>query len=129
VRLFFFLLAIALGELIGLYAAHVLASSAPVSVVIEPGPVLPSHGTARLRVTVEPNASNRGVWMAIEASGYAAASYEDLDGAHAARTRWATFKDLPDGSYMAWVRVLKEHGETSASVAFTVGAGEEEQFQ
>jgi len=89
---------------------------------------LPSGATARLRVTVEPNASNRGVWMAIEASGYAAASYEDLDGSRAARTRWATFKDLPDGSYTAWIRLIREHGEVSAHSEFTVGAGDEEAF-
>ncbi len=61
----------------------------PVSIVVEHGPYLGMHmPTARLRVTVEPNKLNRGLWTAIEADGYAAASYEDLAGASAPKTRW-----------------------------------------
>lgn len=120
--------AIALGALLGIYAANALAraKALPVSVVIEHGPILPHKGTARLRVTVEPQATNRGLWTAIEASGYAAAHYEQIDGASAPKSRWVEFKDLPDGNYTAWIRLLKDHGEISASVTFTVGYDETE---
>lgn len=126
-RFWFFVLAIAIGEVLGMWAANVLAAPkvAPVSVAIEHGTVLPHQGTARLRVTVDPNKANRGLWVAIEASGYAAAHYEQLEGASAPKTRWSEFKDLPDGSYTCWVRLLREHGEVSASVTFIVGQDEE----
>jgi len=126
-RLLWFLLAIALGEILGFYAADALAEkkTPPVAVVIEHGAVLPHKGTARLRVTVEPNKANRGLWTAIEASGYAAAHYEQLEGDKSPKTRWTEFTDLPDGNYTAWVRLMREHGETSANTAFIVGQDEE----
>lgn len=127
-RLLWALLAISIGELIGIYAADALAEKpkvVPVAVAIEHGTVLPHKGTARLRVTVEPNKVNRGLWTAIEASGYATAHYEQIDGPGAPKTRWVEFKDLPDGNYTAWVRLLREHGEVSASVTFIVGHDEE----
>lgn len=97
----------------------------PVGVVVEGGRYLSSHATARLRVTVDPQKTNRGLWTAIEATGYATAHYEQLEGAQSARTRWVEFADLPDGEYTAWARVLREHGEQSASAMFQVGAGDE----
>lgn len=126
-RLFFWLLAVAIGELIGLYAANALAKDKiePVAVAIEHGTVLPHKGTARLRVTVDPQKANRGLWTAIEASGYATAHYEQLEGAQSPKTRWVEFRDLPDGNYTAWVRLLRDHGEVSASVTFIVGQDEE----
>lgn len=111
--------------LVGLAIGPKPAKVAPVAVVIEHGTVLPHYGTARLRVTVDPQKANRGLWTAIEASGYAAAHYEQLEGAASPRTRWTTFTDLPDGSYTAWVRLLREHGEQSASVTFIVGHDDE----
>lgn len=98
---------------------------APVAVVIEHGTVLPHQGTARLRVTVDPRSMNRGLWTAIEASGYATAHYEQLEGAKSPKTRWVEFRDLPDGNYTAWVRLLRDHGEVSASLTFIVGQDEE----
>jgi len=112
--------------LMGLHSQQPIAVKAePVSVVVEHGAVLPHKGTARLRITVEPSKANRGLWVAIEASGYAAAHYEELNGDKAPRTRWTEFSDLPDGSYTAWARLLKEHGEVSASATFIVGQDEE----
>jgi hypothetical protein len=97
-----------------------------VAVAIEHGTVLPSHATARLRVTVEPQKANRGLWTAIEASGYAAAHYEQLEGAQAPKTRWTEFTDLPDGEYTAFVRVLREgKPEVGARATFIVGGGDE----
>jgi hypothetical protein len=119
-------LAIVLGEILGIYTAHLLAAPPVATITVEHGPMLPSGATARLRVAIDPRAENRGVWVAIEASGYAAAHYEDLNGANAPRTRWVEFKDLPDGSYTAWVRVIRQHGESSVNAEFTVGAADEE---
>ena len=122
-------LAIAIGEVLGIWVADVLADvkSEPVAVIVEHGPNLPHRATARLRVMVDPSTANRGLWVAIEASGYAAASYQQLEGAQSPRTRWVEFKDLPDGAYTAWVRLIREHGEVSNSAPFSVGAVEEEE--
>lgn len=97
----------------------------PVAIVVEHGPALPSGAVVRLRITVEPNPANREMWVAIEASGYAAASFEQLDGTSAPRTRIVEFKGVPDGEYSAYARVIAQHGEMSVSATFTVGAVEE----
>ena len=101
------------------------ARLAPVAIVVEYGTILPHDATARLRVTIDPQKLNRGLWVAIESTGYASAHYEQLAGAQAPKTRWVEFADLPDGNYTAWARLLKERGETSASATFIVGQGEE----
>jgi len=117
--------------LLALYIVFVSGFSAKppkvqaVTIAIEHGTVLPHEGTARLRVTVEPNTVNRGLWTAIESEDYASAHYEQIDGASSARTRWVEFPDLPDGSYTAEARLLKDHGEQSARVTFSVGFPEE----
>jgi hypothetical protein len=100
----------------------------PVAVAIEHGPILPHEGTARLRVTVDPQSANRGLWTAIESDGYATAHYEELNGARSPKTRWVSFPDLPDGEYTCWVRLLRDHGEKSASVTFIVGSDAEPAF-
>jgi hypothetical protein len=98
-----------------------LSAAPPVAVVVEHGPMLPHRGTARLKVTVTPHSGNRGLWTAIEATGYSTAHYEQLEGADSPRTRWTEFKDLPDGNYTAWARVVRVKDEHSASARFIVG--------
>ncbi len=125
---------IALSAVIGLVLVvplqrpHAAPTPEPVGVTVESGPNLPHEGTARLRITVTPSAENRGLWRAIESDDYAAASFETLTGATAPRTRWVEFRDLPDGTYTAEARLLRDHGELNAHATFTVGGGDDEVF-
>lgn len=101
----------------------------PVAVVVEYGPFLPSHSTARLRVTIDPHKDNRLIWAAIESDDHADASYRELSGASAPKTWWFDFKDVPDGQYTAYAHLSREHDAVrSASATFTVGAIEAEPF-
>ncbi len=101
---------------------------APVAVRVEYGPHLPSHGTARLRVTVEPHAWNRYLMTTIDSENPECEtcfgrSDEELFGARSPKTRWVEFKDISDGAYTASVRLLREHEEPPlATATFTVGA-------
>lgn len=111
-----------LAALLLLTPGALFSADKAVAVVVEHGPVLPHDAVARLRVTITPSSHNRGAWVAIEADGYAGAHYEQLDAA-SPKTRWVEFKDLPDGDYTAWVRVMHDQGsDTSVSTPFTVGA-------
>ncbi len=96
------------------------ANPPPVVAIHAEGDGLVAPALVRLRVTVAPNKDNRDLWVAIEADGYAAAHYEQLDGAHAPITRWVEFKATPAGAYTAWARVIRARGETSASDTFLV---------
>ena len=97
------------------------AKPEPVKVVVEHGTFLPHQGTARLKITVEPNRENRYLVTSIDSDDFSASSLEELRGAAAAKTRWIEFKDLPDGYYVAEVRLQREHGEVGDSTTFSVG--------
>ena len=83
------------------------------------GDVGPAPADVQLVITVQPNHENRGLWVAIESSGYATAHFEELD-VHSPIQRTVTFKQLPGGEYTAWARLLRVHGETSASDTFII---------
>jgi hypothetical protein len=97
----------------------------PISIRTRYGSVLPHEGTVTLEVMVARNKLNRGLFTAIESEEYAASTYEGLQGGDAATMRQVQFKDLPDGNYTGWAHLIREHGQTSASVTFIVGAGDE----
>lgn len=79
------------------------------AVTVEHGHIFPEPATVRLRVSVEPAPVNRHLWVAIEATGYSAAHYEQLD-ATSPRTRIVDFKDLPGGDYGVFIRVQRTRG-------------------
>lgn len=121
------------GYVSALLVACALATTAadkaprPVEIKVLYGHVFGHKATVRLRVTVAPHKDNRGLWVAIEAAGYASAHYEELPADRAAHTREVEFKDLPDGAYTAWARLLREHGEPpSARETFLVGQSDSE---
>lgn len=89
--------------------AFLLTSGPPVAVTVEHGHIFPEPATIRLRVTVEPAKANRHLWVAIEATGYSTAHYEQLDDA-SPRTRIVEFKDLPGGDYGVFIRVQRAKG-------------------
>lgn len=55
----------------------------------------------RLRILVEPDAANRGLYVALVSEGFETSSYEQLEGMDSPRTRWREFKDVPEGEYAA----------------------------
>jgi len=82
----------------------------PVTVTVESGYFVFEPAWIRLRVRVEPEAENRGLTVALHGDDYDTSSYEQLDGDHAPRTRWVTFKDVPAGVYTVTAIVERAEG-------------------
>lgn len=94
------------------------ASPAPVAIHVL-GTIGHAPADVSLVITVQPNRENRGLWVAIEASGYATAHFEELD-VHAPIQRIVLFKQIPSGEYRAYARLIRQHGEISAEDTFIV---------
>lgn len=105
----------------GIAVACMAAASPQVAVVVEHGAIFTAPATVRLRVTVQHHPANRGLWVAVEATGYSSAHFEDLTDGNYPVTRWVEFKDLPAGEYLVWVHVDRAKAPTvRATSQFTI---------
>lgn len=63
-----------------------------------------------MKVRVEPDPANRGLYVVLFSHGYETSSFEQLEGAEAPRTRWREFTNVPEGEYDA-VAVVDRGGD------------------
>ena len=77
-----------------------LANEPRVSLVIESGVFAREPAYVRLRVRVEPDTANRALTTALISDEFETSSLEQLEGAHAPRTRWVQYRNVPAGSYI-----------------------------
>lgn len=71
--------------------------------------------TIRVRVRVEPAASNRVLNIVADSSDYYRSSEIQLDGERAPRTLVVQFPSLPGGDYVVHSTLIDENGRLSAS--------------
>lgn len=89
-----------------LLALAILAPNHPISIAVE-GRLQFEPATIRLKVRVEPDIHNRGLAYGVDSVDFISSSWEDLPGDRGRITRWATYRDLPAGEYVAWAEVVR----------------------
>jgi hypothetical protein len=92
----------------------------PVRITVEGArfPFEPAY--VRVRVTVEPDPDNRGLWIGLASVGDVVhGSYEQLEGDRSPRTRWREFKHVEAGAYVAYAVIERVDG-TRAEARDTV---------
>ena len=75
-----------------------LAPGPPLTVVVEGGHFKSEPAYVRLRIRVEPDPDNRGLWVSAVSDDFATSSYKQL-ARDSAPTRWVIWKDIPAGVY------------------------------
>lgn len=115
-----------LGIIAALTMAGVVLLSGPVRVVVEGGHYRYEPAYIRLKITVEPHAANRGLWVQADSGSFATSSYEQLEGEASSRTRWVVWKDLPAGAYTVTATVDRGaerswHGQAGFTVLSSDG--------
>ena len=93
-----------------LFAAAV--QDARLRIAVEGGYYQMEPAWIRVRVSVDPDAANRGLLVAAISDGFETSSYEQLEGTASPLTRWKTFKDVPAGTYALIARVDRGHALT-----------------
>lgn len=103
-----------------LLALALLAPAPDVSIAVE-GRYGFEPATVRLRVRVEPDSRNRGLAYGVDSADFVSSSWEDLPGERAPITRWATYRDLPAGEYIAYAEVVRPaNGNRKADTRFRI---------
>ena len=110
------------GLLVFVLAYVYYATEATLRVTVEGEHFRFEPATIRVRVTVEPDAQNRYLIMALNDGDVTVGrSDEELRGAAAPRTRWREFKSVPAGEYAAVAVVHRaDRSELQARAAVTV---------
>jgi len=108
---------IATTAFIGMFLlAAPLVAEEPITVSVWPA-VAVARGTARLKVFVERNESNRMLSWEVDGPNYYRSSSEEIDGAAAPRTWMFEVHDLPEGEFA--IRAMVKRNNNSVSSAQT----------
>lgn len=105
-----------------LLSASQLGSGGAVSVRVSPT-VAREPARITVRVSVEPNADNRGLEVVAESATFFRSSYLQLDGERAARTSVFQYRDLPAGNYVVRAVLLDREGERDGIAVAKVTIG------
>lgn len=76
-----------------------LSADEPVRIKLESGYYLFEPAWIRIKVQVEPDEANRGLFVTAVSDSFERSSFEQLEGTRSRRTRWVDWPDVPAGNY------------------------------